>query len=128
VAELARIDQAVLGHTRAADHAWLTEQRQLFLYRRAGGVVGYGYVGPNNGPMALLDPADFPAVLAHAESSAHARGAAEAGFEVPMINGAAVDYLLRRGFRMDDFFAFFMTEAPFGRFEQYICTSPPFFM
>ncbi len=126
--QLAALDKAVLGHRRDADHRYLLATRQGFLYRREGVPVGYGYAGHNNGPIALLDPADFPAVLAHAESRAHARGAARTGFEVGMINAAAVDYLLRRGYLLDAFFAFFMSSAPFGRFENYIFTSPPFFM
>jgi hypothetical protein len=49
--------------------------------------------------------------------------------EVPLHNRHAVDYLLARGFKIPDgFYAFWMSEAPFGKFEQYIVTSPPFFM
>ena len=40
----------------------------------------------------------------------------------------AVDYLLRRGYRLDSFFAFHMCDAPIGKLENYIVTSPPFFM
>jgi GNAT superfamily N-acetyltransferase len=126
---LAEIDRAVLGHRRDTDHRWLLSVREGgYLYRRGGQVVGYGYVGTNNGPFAVLDEGDFPAVLGHAETAAHARGAARTGFEVGMVNQAAVDYLLGRGYRLDEFFAFFMSDAPFGRFENYIFTSPPFFL
>ena len=45
-----------------------------------------------------------------------------------MINQVAVDYLLGRGFWMDAFMAVMMTDRPFARFENYILTSPPFFM
>lgn len=125
---LAALDLAVLGHRRDADHRYLLTTRQGFIYSRRGEAVGYGYAGRNNGPLALLDSADFPAVLAHAESCAHARGEARTGFEVGLINAAAVDYLLGRGYLLDSFFAFFMSDVPFGRFENYIFTSPPFFM
>jgi GNAT superfamily N-acetyltransferase len=124
---LAAIDQAVLGHRREVDHTWLLDQNQGYLYYREGQPVGYGYSGASHGPFALLHPADFPAVLAHAESLAAAAGH-DFGVEAPLINRAAVDYLLSRGCRMEAFFAFFMSDAPFGRFENYLFTSPPFFM
>ncbi|GAB4454591.1 MAG: hypothetical protein Kow00120_24400 [Anaerolineae bacterium] len=128
LAILGDLDRAIIGHAREADHAWLLTERQGFLYRRNGHVIGYGYIGPSSGPFALRDPNDFPAVLAHAELQAALRGQRHFGVEVPMINRAAVDYLLTRGYRMDALFAFFMSDAPFGRFENYIFTSPPFIM
>ena len=100
---LRAIDREILGYTRDADHEWLAQDRQGYLYRRAGRVVGYGYAGPGNSPFALLDPADYPAVLAHAESQAAAEGLDETGFEVPLINQQAVNFLLRRGYKMDAF-------------------------
>lgn len=124
---LAALDLAVLGHRRDADHLWLLTQRQGYLYYRDRQPVGYGYVSASSGPFALLHETDFPAVLAHAESQAAAAGH-PFGVEVPLVNRAAVDYLLSRGFQMDSFFAFFMSDAPFGRFEQYLFTSPPFFL
>jgi hypothetical protein len=48
--------------------------------------------------------------------------------EVPMVNRVAVRFLLGRGFRLDSFFSFFMADRPFGRFENYLFTSPPFFL
>jgi GNAT superfamily N-acetyltransferase len=125
---LARLDQVVLGHRRDPDHAWLLSDRQGFLYSRDGRPVGYGYVGSWSGPFALSEARDFPAVLAHAESEAAAMGLEEFGVEVPMVNRTAVDYLLGRGFRFDSFLAFMMTDEPFGRFENYLYTSVPFFM
>ncbi|MES0361635.1 MAG: GNAT family N-acetyltransferase [Anaerolineales bacterium] len=128
LATLAEIDNTVLGFTRQVDHNWLLSERQGYLYFRRDQPVGYGYLGVRNGPLALLDEADFPAVLAHAESQAAAQCRTEFGLEVPMINQVAVDYLLGRGFRMDAFMAVMMTDKPFARFENYILTSPPFFM
>ncbi|HUH98685.1 MAG TPA: GNAT family N-acetyltransferase [Anaerolineales bacterium] len=125
--ELNRIDRAVLGFARVAEHAWLIESRQGYFYRRRGAVVGYGYLGQQNGPFALLDPQDFPPVLAHAEGQAAGRGS-DFSVEVPMVNRAAVDHLLGRGCRLESFFEFFMADAPFGKFENYVLTSPPFFV
>lgn len=127
LAVLGKLDLAVLGHRRDEDHAWLLADRQGYLYYRHSRPVGYGYLGVRNGPFALLQAADFPAVLAHAESEA-ARAGRECGFEVPMANQAAVDYLLGRGYRLDSFVAMLMTDAPFGKFENYIVTSPPFIL
>lgn len=128
LAAIRAIDQAILGFTRDVDHRFLLQDRQAILFRRAGQVVGYGYFGKGTGPIALLDAADFPAVLARAESEAAARGDDEFGMQLPLVNRHAVDYLLGRGFRLEDFTVFFMSDEPFGRFENYIFTSPPFFM
>jgi GNAT superfamily N-acetyltransferase len=126
LAALDAIDRAVLGFARREEHVWLMSQFERWLYLRNGRPVGYGYEGRRNGPFALLDAVDFPAVLAHAETSAVGR-IEEIGFEVPMINRVAVNYLLARGYRLDDFIAFVMTDEPLGRWENYIATSPPFF-
>ena len=48
--------------------------------------------------------------------------------ELPMINRSAVNWLLGRGYRIEPFVVLGMSDEPFGRFENYICTSPPFFM
>ena len=126
---LNRIDQEVLGHTRQVDHEWLLQEREhRFIYRRGGQAVGYGYVGTRSGPFALVGENDFPAVLAHAESLAATARREEFGVEVPQINRAAVKHLLARGFKLDPFLAFFMSADAFGKFENYIFTSPPFFM
>lgn len=125
---LAAIDQAVLGYRRNALHAWLATQRAGFMAWRGPDPVGYGYVGDDMGPVAALAETDLPALLAHAERQAHARGLTEIGFEVPLINRAAVDYLLARGFQMQRFFAFLMSDEPFGAFERYVVYSPPFFV
>jgi GNAT superfamily N-acetyltransferase len=122
------IDQAILGFTRDVDHQFLLQDRQAILFGRAGQVVGYGYFGKGTGPIALLDAVDFPAVLARAESEAVVRGDDEFGVQLPLINRHAVDYLLGRGFQLEDFAVFFMSDEPFGRFENYIISSPPFFI
>ncbi len=122
------IDAHLLNHRRDADHRWLLGDRQGYLYTRAGQPVGYGYVSQANGPFALLDEADFPAALAHAEGQAARQGRSHFGLEVPMVNHRAVDYLLANGFRIDRFMAQFMSDGPTGRFSNYIITSPPFIL
>ncbi len=125
--ELIRIDNSILGFHREAEHAWLLENRQGYFYKREKQVVGYGYLGEHNGPFASLDANDFPAILAHAETEAALKGT-EFSVEVPMVNCVAVDYLLSRGCKLESFFEFFMADSPFGKFENYILTSPPFFV
>ena len=127
IERLAEVDRAVIGHRRDVDHRWLLSERQGYLYMRGDRAVGYGYAGKRNGPFALLDDHDFPAVLAHAENAALGKWG-HFGVEAPMINRVAVDYLLSRGFRIDPFIALFMSDAPFGKFENYVFTNPPFFM
>lgn len=127
-AQLAEIDRAVLGHTRTVDHEYLLASRDAYLYKRADKVVGYGYLSTGCGPIALLDSNDFSAVMAHAEANAFAHGYDEVGFDIPMLNRAAIDYVLERKYKLDPFFAFFMSNQPYGKFENYILTSPPFFV
>jgi GNAT superfamily N-acetyltransferase len=125
---LATIDHETIGFQRNVDQQWFLANRRGFLYVRDGRPVGYGYVGENSGPFALLDAADFPAVLAHAESTAQAEGLEKFGVEVPTVNETAVSYLLSRNFKLDVFIAMFMSDRPFGNFDRYIVTSPPFFV
>lgn len=128
LAALAEIDQAVLGFCRRADQEWMMQQRQGMGYWRDGRLVGYGYLGRSNGPFALLDAADFPAVLAHAESTAAAAGYDHFGMEAPLCNVTAVNHLLARGCQIDGFIALFMCNRPFGKLENYIIHAPPYFL
>lgn len=126
---LNQIDEALFGHAREVDHHFLMNDRHGYLYTRAGQAVGYGYVGDMCGPLAVLCAEDLPAALAHAENEAAAH-AWPFSVEVPMVNRTAVAYLLARGCQIDSFIALVMAEAPpaWARFENYIFTSPPFFM
>jgi GNAT superfamily N-acetyltransferase len=127
LALLGEIDRQILEHRRERDHHWLIDGRQGYLYYRDGHPVGYGYIGTASGPFALLEESDYPAVLAHAETLSASMGR-HFGLEVPMVNETAVKYLLQRGFHMDTFVAQFLSDAPFGQFDKYIVTSPPFIM
>lgn len=125
LALLATIDREVLGFRRDADHRWLLSQRQAFVYIRNGSPVGYGYVGPYQGPFATLDPAAIGPMLAHAESRAPVE---EFGVEAPLINGTAVQYLLEQGFRMDPFVNYYLSDVELGHYDRYLVTSPSFFI
>jgi GNAT superfamily N-acetyltransferase len=124
---LAAIDLELFGLRRDADHRWLASDRTRHLYFRDGICVGYGYSGRRNGPFALLRPEDTPAALAHAESLAAQARRKVFGVEVPAVNHAALAHLLPRGFQLERFIATLLTNRPWGRFDGYIITSPPFF-
>jgi len=125
--DLNRIDQVVIGHLRPADHRWLVSDRQGFTYTRAGEIVGYGYVGSSSGPFAVLNSHDIAAVLSHAERFAAGKFK-QFGVEIPLTNRAAIDYFLSRRYHMDAFTALFMSDRPFGRFENYMFFGPPLMM
>jgi ribosomal protein S18 acetylase RimI-like enzyme len=127
LAAIREIDKAILGFERDADHEFLLRDRQPYLFYRGQQVVGYGYFGNGTGPIALMHASDFPAVLARGETEAAARNEDEFGMQIPLINQSAVGYLLERGYRFEDFTALFMSDEAFGKFENYIFTSPPFF-
>ena len=125
--QLNAIDVAVLGYRRTVDHAWLMEHRRGSLYFRQNKPVGYGYVGRWSGPFALLQPTDYPAVLAHAETAA-AETQSSFMLLVPAANQTATSCLLGRGFKFDDgFVSLFMTDATRPRLDSYVCAMPGFF-
>lgn len=125
--EVRRIEAAVLEFDRGAELAGLAEEREGYLYRRRGEPIGFAFAGrTGTGPIAALDPADQPAILAHVEGRAASLGFEEISFEVPMVNGVAIGHLLDRGMRMDPFYTFLMSSRPFGQFDRYIGYAPPF--
>ena len=126
---MGEIDLAILGHRRDVDHRYLMQQRSLYFYERRGQAAGYGYISKDNcGPFALFDKKDFPAVIAHAESQAHILKAERIGFETPTINIKAIDHLMSRRYRIEGFVTSILSKRSFGKFENYILTSPPFFL
>ncbi len=125
--EINQVDQEILYHRREYIHRWIASERRGFVYRRRGDIVGYGYVGQSSGPFAVLDESDFPAVLAHAESLMAEQGK-DFGAVTPLLNEKAVQYFIERQYQIDSFSAIFMSNVPFGRFENYLCFSPEFFM
>ena len=121
------IEAAVLEFHRGDELDWLSAQREGYLYLRDDAPVGFGFVGrAGTGPIATVEPSDQPAILRHLEARAAAIGLDEVSFEAPMVNEVAIGHLLDRGFRMDPFYTFLMSSRPFGRFDRYLCFSPPF--
>lgn len=122
-----RVDREILAHRRQPIHAWIATTRQGFVYKRNGEVSGYGYVGANSGPFALLDDRDFRAVLAHAESRMAEQGG-DFGAVTPLLNTEAVQYFIERKYKIDSFSTIFMSNVQFGRFENYLGFAPEFFL
>ncbi len=125
--QMNQIDRELVNHTRKDIHEWLVAMREGFVYKRGNDVVGYGYVGANHGPFAVLDENDFPAVLAHAESLTAEKGE-EFGAAVPLINRKAIEYFIAHKYKIDTFSALFMSNVQFGKFENYLCFAPEFFL
>ncbi len=63
-----------------------------------------------------------------AERLAAEAGRSHFGVAVSSVNETAVTHLLQRGFKMDGFVAYWMCERPFGKLENYIISSPPYFL
>jgi GNAT superfamily N-acetyltransferase len=123
-----RLERDVLGYDRGDEFSWLLDNRQGYLYRRGGRLVGSAFMGPRGGigPVAVADAADLPGVLDHLERSAAELELADMTVDVPGPNGAAMRHLLHRGFKMDPFITLLMASRPFGHFDRYIGFSPPF--
>jgi GNAT superfamily N-acetyltransferase len=130
VATIARIERVVLGVERTeAEAMLLLGQREAWRYLRGGVVAGYAFVGARGtGPIAALDPADMPDVLLHVETRAAALGVERLELEVPSPNAEAIRHLLGRGFRIDPWINYLMSNVPFGQFDRFIGFSPPLFL
>lgn len=125
--DINRIDRQLIAHVRESVHQWIATSRQGYVYQRDGQIVGYGYIGLDSGPFAVLDDRDFPAVLAHAESLLAVQSR-DFGVEIPLINSAAVRYCIERKYKIDSFSTIFMSNMPFGKFENYLTFSPEYFL
>jgi len=125
VTEIAAIEAAVFAYPRHDDYAWLFEQREAYLYRRAGRTVAFSFFGETGqGPIAALEPADLRPILLHLESRAHACGMPSISFQVPTINEVAMGHLLGRGFRIDAPPNLLMSNVTFGKFDRLVAFAP----
>ncbi len=122
------IERAILGHGRAEDVRFLLGYRPAWLARRDDRVVGvaFGASGTVAGPVAALDPADLPALLAAIESDAADRGLDEITFTVPMVNVTALQHLLSRRFQIDPFYAMILAGKADMALDRWVHTGPAF--
>ena len=124
----AEIDSVILGHRRDVDHFHLMQNRTLYLYQRSGQTVGYGYISKEYcGPFACSTKRIFRRACTCRDAGA-SPGAETVGFETPTINTIAIDHLMSRNYRLEGFITSILSDKPFGKFENYLLTSPPFFL
>jgi GNAT superfamily N-acetyltransferase len=126
--DLSTLERAVLEFDRGQEFGWLLDNREGYLYRRGGEVVGSAFLGPRGaiGPVAASHPDHLPAILDHVERRAAELEIEEVALEVPMVNEVAMRHLLGRGFKMDTFLTLLMSNRPFGQFDRFLGLSPPF--
>ena len=123
---VADLERAVVGYSRDGDYPWLFEQREAYLYRRRGRVVGFSFLSATGtGPVAALEPADQRAMLLHLEQRAQELGIDELSFQVPTVNAIAMNHLLGRGFKIDAPLNMFMSNREFGHFDRFVAFGPP---
>ena len=130
VATIGTLEREILGFVRSTGEVdLLLEQRDGFVYRRGGRDVGFAFVSVGgSGPIGALDPEDLPDILRHVETRAAALGVEKLELEVPSVNAVAVRHLLERGFRIDPWINYLMSNRPFGQFDRFIGFSPPLFL
>ncbi|HEX5579850.1 MAG TPA: GNAT family N-acetyltransferase [Candidatus Limnocylindria bacterium] len=128
IADLSALERSVLEFDRGDEFGWLIANREGYLYRHGGEVVGSAFLGQRGaiGPVAASHPDHLPAILDHLERRAAELEIEEVALEVPMVNEVAMRHLLGRGFRMDTFLTLLMSNRPFGRFDRFLGLSPPF--
>ena len=125
---LLELERGAIVFDRGDEMRWLIEQREGFVYRRAGRVVGSAFLGPRGGigPVAAVQADHMPAILDHLERRVAERELKEVTVDVPGPNDAAMRHLLARGLKLDTFVTVLMSSRPFGEFERYIGFAPPF--
>ena len=128
IGRLRALERSVLEFDRGDEFGWLLDNREGYLYRRDGEMVGSAFLGPRGaiGPVAATQPDHLPAILDHIERRAAEREIEEVALEVPMVNEVAMRHLLSRQFKMDTFLTFLMSNRPFGQFDRFMGLSPPF--
>lgn len=125
VEQIAAIEAQVIGHRREVDTAFILEERPAWLARRGGEVIGFAFGAHDElaGPMAALDPADIPALLAFVETRAAEAGEPNIDFSVPMANTLAVRPLLDRGLRIDPFVAMLLADDDSMHLDRWVHTA-----
>ena len=124
------LERAVLEYPRGDEEIrWLLQDRSGYLYRRGDDAIGFAFFGEHGaGPIAVLEPADMPAILLDVEGRAFESGIKRLDFQVPAPNEVATRHLLARGFQFDAWMNLLMSNRPFGRFDRFIAFGPPMFL
>jgi hypothetical protein len=118
---VASIDRQVLGFEHPQDHGFLERERRVgFLYRHAGGPLGYGYTSAVGriGPVAALDPSLLAPIVGHLLTAVRPNGASTAW--VAGSAGEVVSMLLRAGLRLEGFPALLCFTRPAVDLTRYV--------
>jgi GNAT superfamily N-acetyltransferase len=128
IQQLLELERDVIEFDRGPEMRWLIDEREGYLYRRAGRVIGSAFLAARGGigPVVASNADDMPGILDHLERRAAELEIAEVSVDVPGPNEAAVRHLLGRGLRFDSFVTLLMSSRPFGRFDRFIGFAPPF--
>ena len=128
VEALSALERSVLEFDRADEFGWLLDNREGYLYRKGGEVIGSAFLGPRGGigPVAATQPDHLPSILDHVERRAAELEIEEVALEVPLVNEVTIRHLLGRHFKMDSFLTLLMSSRPFGQFDRFLGFSPPF--
>ena len=130
VAAVRELELDVLGFERSEPQLQaLLEARETYLYHRGAAAIGFAFVSRFGiGPIGALDPRDLPGILLHVEGRLHAMGVAEMELGVAGPSDEAIRHLLSRGFRLDPYMSFLLSDRPFGKFDRFIGFYPPLFL
>jgi len=125
-AEVATLDQELLGFSHPEDHRFVLEEpRRAFAYRGADGrLAGYGYAGDVGrvGPIAVERPELLAPVLGHLLRTVEPRGASSVWLAGDA--GEAIRVAIDGGLRIDGFPILAGWSRPFADFTRYVPTSP----
>jgi len=125
-AEVAALDQELLGFSHPEDHRFVLEEpRRAFAYRGADGrLAGYGYAGDVGrvGPIAVARPELLAPVLGHLLRTVEPRGASSVWLAGDA--GEAIRVAIDGGLRIDGFPILAGWSRPFADFTRYVPTSP----
>jgi GNAT superfamily N-acetyltransferase len=127
---LLELERDAIEFDRGDEMRWLIDQREGFLYRRGGRLVGSAFLAPRGGigPVVAVRAEHMPGILDHVERRAAELEIEELTVDVPGPNEAALRHLLDRGLKLDTFLTVFMSSRPFGDFERFIGFAPPFIL
>ncbi len=118
---LSGLDLSLLGYTRLQDHGfWASSERQGWMFESTAGVIGYGYAHRSGriGPVAALEPSFLPGLVGHLARNTQVLEGRQLVLPGPCI--AALQPLLRAGFRIDGTPAVFCAQGSGPRFDRYI--------
>jgi GNAT superfamily N-acetyltransferase len=128
LAEVARIDEVVVGLDRTIDHLYLLSRdggRRGWVLRRDGRPVGYVFIDPTGviGPAASLRPAHMTLLMRHAVAELAPLGPQTVQAAVPGPNVHAQRVFWQAGLVFENPSGLLLMSRPYGRFDRYVVGS-----